>query len=220
MHKKKSRGVNPFLIIGTVLLIAALSLYIYNYLESQHAGAEADSVLTDVQSQISALIAQNGDVDDSEDDTEDTDSALATPVPDMQTLTIDGNEYIGYISIPTQKIELPVMSDWDYDKLNIAPCRQYGSYYTDDLVIAAHNFDTHFGKLKNMSKGDRVDFTDATGKVHHYEVVRIETIQPDNVDAVQNSGNDLVLYTCTKGGATRVTVFCDRIETKSNTAKK
>ena len=50
------------------------------------------------------------------------------------------------------------------------------------------------------------------GIVNTYSIQRIETLNPDAVDAVQNSGNDLVLYTCTKGGKTRVTVFCDRTD--------
>ena len=48
------------------------------------------------------------------------------------------------------------------------------------------------------------------GIVSTYCVEKLETLSPDAVDAVLNSGYDLVLYTCTKGGRTRVIVFCDR----------
>ena len=60
--------------------------------------------------------------------------------------------------------------------------------------------------------GDTVTFTDMEGIVNTYCVEKIETLNPNEVDAVQNSGYDLVLYTCTKGGKTRVTVFCNRKE--------
>ena len=60
--------------------------------------------------------------------------------------------------------------------------------------------------------GDTVTFTDMEGIVNTYCVEKIETLNPNEVDAVQNSGYDLVLYTCTKGGKTRVTVFCNREE--------
>ena len=33
---------------------------------------------------------------------------------------------------------------------------------------------------------------------------------PHSVEEVEHSGYALVLYTCTYGGKTRVTVFCDR----------
>lgn len=55
-------------------------------------------------------------------------------------------------------------------------------------------------------------FTDMDGIENIYEVVAMDTLAPTEVEAVQNSGHDLVLYTCTYGGRTRVTVFCDRPE--------
>ena len=48
------------------------------------------------------------------------------------------------------------------------------------------------------------------GIVSTYCVEKLETLSPDAIDTVLNSGYDLVLYTCTKGGQTRVTVFCNR----------
>ena len=36
-------------------------------------------------------------------------------------------------------------------------------------------------------------------------------LQPDDVDAVQNSGYPLVLYSCTYSGKTRLTVFCNKV---------
>ena len=61
-----------------------------------------------------------------------------------------------------------------------------------------------------MSIGDAVTFTDMEGIINTYAIEKIETLDPNKVDAVQNSGYDLVLYTCTKGGKTRVTVFYNR----------
>ena len=82
---------------------------------------------------------------------------------------------------------------------------------TNDLVIAAHNYDRHFGRLKTLQGGESVTFTDMDGIVTSYEVEKVETLKPTAVDEVQNSDYDLVLYTCTLGGKTRVTVFCNRI---------
>ena len=102
------------------------------------------------------------------------------------------------------------MAQWDYDRLKIAPCRQFGSSRTDDLVIAAHNYQNHFGRLKELSRGDTVVFTDMESIVNAYSVEKVETLAPTEIDAVQKSGYDLVLYTCTIGGKTRVAVFCNR----------
>lgn len=190
--------------VGAVLILSALLLLIYNRCEDVRAGQEAESLLASVEAAISA---QEMATPNKPESTE----ALSPPLdPEMPVVTLDGYEYVGYVEIPTLGLKLPVMAEWDYTRLRIAPCRQFGSSRTDNLVIAAHNYDTHFGKLKELSKGDTVIFTDMEGIVSTYCIEKLETLSPDAVDTVLNSGYDLVLYTCTKGGKTRVTVFCDR----------
>ena len=190
--------------VGAVLILSALLLLIYNRCEDVRAGQEAESLLASVEAAISV---QEMATPNKPESTE----ALSPPLdPEMPVVTLDGYEYVGYVEIPTLGLKLPVMAEWDYTRLRIAPCRQFGSSRTDNLVIAAHNYDTHFGKLKELSKGDTVIFTDMEGIVSTYCVEKLETLSPDAVDTVLNSGYDLVLYTCTKGGKTRVTVFCDR----------
>lgn len=197
--------------MGAALLLAALLLWVFNTIQAVRAGEKAQDVLGDVKQVMAS--APRTTAPSAPQPTEPDASAppeTTAPPAEMPTVTVGYNDYIGYLHIPSQELELPVMSDWSYDKLNVAPCRQFGSYYTDDLVIAAHNFYSHFGKLKNLIPGDTVTFTDVTGTDHNYTVASVQTLQPDDVDAVQNSGHALTLYTCTPGGATRVTVFCDR----------
>ena len=190
--------------VGAVLILSALLLLIYNRCEDVRAGQEAESLLASVEAAISA---QEMAAPNKPESTE----ALSLPLdPEMPVVTLGGYEYVGYVEIQTLGLKLPVMAEWDYTRLQIAPCRQFGSSRTDNLVIAAHNYDTHFGKLKELSKGDTVIFTDMEGIVSTYCIEKLETLSPDAVDTVLNSGYDLVLYTCTKGGKTRVTVFCDR----------
>ena len=47
---------------------------------------------------------------------------------DMPVIEIEGNFYIGVLEIPSLELSLPVMADWDYEKMKIAPCHYYGSY--------------------------------------------------------------------------------------------
>ena len=201
--------------VGAALILSALLLLLYNRYEDAHAGQEAESLLASVEEAISA---QEMAAPNKPESTE----ALSPPLdPEMPVVTLGGYEYVGYVEIPTLGLKLPVMAEWDYTRLHIAPCRQFGSSRTDNLVIAAHNYDTHFGKLKELSKGDTVIFTDMEGIVSTYCIEKLETLSPDAVDTVLNSGYDLVLYTCTKGGRTRVIVFCDRAaETASSSAPR
>ncbi|MDO5033723.1 MAG: sortase [Eubacteriales bacterium] len=131
---------------------------------------------------------------------------------DLPVKEIEGYDYIGYLTLPSLDLELPVMSEWDYTRLELAPCRQFGSSRTDDLVIAAHNGPNHFGLLFQLTPGDRIYFTDFDGLKNRYEVVNQMALAPTEVAAVQNSGYDLVLYTCSYSAQNRVTVFCNRLQ--------
>ena len=128
-----------------------------------------------------------------------------------KAVEIAGYKYIGYLTIPALKLELPVIDDWSYEKLKTAPCRHTGTAQSDDLVIAAHNYKRHFGLLSQMNPGDTVLLTEMDGTVNSYALVKVETLKPTDTDAAINSEHDLVLYTCTFGGATRVVAFFDRV---------
>lgn len=191
--------------LGVVLIAAALGLYGYNRYEDAHAGAEAQAIVADLQQKV-AVPAQTGPAQD----TASTDTAPLDP--ELPEVEIDGNLYVGEISIPALDLALPVMSEWSYPRLKIAPCRQFGSSRTDDLVIAAHNYASHFGRLNTLAIGDEVLFTDMDGIENRYAVSKVEVLDPHSVEEVEHSGYPLVLYTCTYGGQTRVTVFCTRVE--------
>lgn len=141
---------------------------------------------------------------------------LGTPVEyldpsafEMTEVEIDGYGYIGYLSIPKLELELPIMADWDYPRLRIAPCRYTGSVRGEDLVLMAHNYARHFGKLSKLVAGDSVVFTDMDGVVTSYEVVVTDLLDPYAVEEMTSGDFDLTLFTCTYGGQSRVTVYCD-----------
>lgn len=180
------------LIAGAVLILSALLLFLYNANEDDRAGEQAEALLEEVRAEMEEAPV--------EDDN-----------PEMTVVQIGSYGYIGYLSIPKLGVELPAMADWDYNRLQLAPCRQFGSTKTDDLVIAAHNYKSHFGGLSTLEPGDEILFTDMNRRISRYAVDRVETLEATAVDAVQNSGHDLVLYTCTYGGRTRVVAFCDRV---------
>ncbi len=130
---------------------------------------------------------------------------------EMPVKTVDGVDYIGVIAVPSLSLELPVASEWSYERLKTSPCRYSGSVYSGDMVLCAHNYSSHFGQIKTLKPGDAVVFTDVDGNVYNYEVAELETLQPVAVDEMKSGEWDLTLFTCTIGGQTRVTVRCDRV---------
>lgn len=189
------------MVLGAVLVLAALSLFLWNQRENNEAGTSAEKILPQVIEQIETPGAGQEPEEPSYPDPYD---------PTMTEVEIDGYAYVGYLSIPSLELELPVMSEWDYTRLKIAPCRYAGSTKTDDLVICAHNYTRHFGPIRNLTPGDTVTFTDMDGVVWQYEVVAVDILAPTDVEDMTAGGYDLTLFTCTYGGASRVTVRCER----------
>ena len=92
--------------------------------------------------------------------------------------------------------------------LKVSPCRMAGSPEGQDLVILAHNYKSHFGRLKALKVGDRVTFTALNGTTYVYTVGAMETVSPFAVEDVTGSDWPLTLFTCTLGGKTRLVVYC------------
>lgn len=188
------------MILGAALVLGALSIFLYNQHEASVAEKSVSDILPKLQDEIGL------------DKTLPTDDEEMNYSGDMPTIEIDGYEYIGYLSIPSLGLELPVMADWSYPQLRIAPCRYSGSIWSDDMVLMAHNYARHFGQLSRLSIGEEVIFKDVNGITITYEVMAIDTLNPTEVEDMTSGEYDLTLFTCTYGGKSRVTVRCDRLE--------
>lgn len=128
----------------------------------------------------------------------------------MTEVVIEGYGYIGYLSIPSLDLDLPIMADWDYDRLQIAPCRYSGTLKGEDLVLMAHNYSHHFGRLSELTQEDTVIFTDMDGNMTEYEVIVLDILPPDAIEEMTAGDFDLTLFTCTYGGQSRITVYCNK----------
>lgn len=213
------RGKGKILItLGLLLITAALFLTIYNIYEDH----DAQDHVYDATEQLAERIPQNISGENS-DLPESTPSALPeqeiadyilNPAMDMPTETIDGVEYIGILRIPDLELELPIVSEWNKANLKIAPCRYTGSVYQDNMVIAGHNYRSHFRRLiKNLQVGAEVTFTDVDGNVFRYRMAEREILGAYDSKEMRNADDwDLTLFTCTIGGRSRVAVRCVKAE--------
>ena len=198
--------------LGLLCLLAAAGVAAYNHWEERIGEQTAQTMLQDLQIRMEYATAETLAQPPLEDETFQA-SVPKPAVLQMQTVQMADGECIGILSIPVLELELPVLTDWSYEKLKKAPCHYYGSCYESDFVIAAHNYTSHFGRLTQLQAGDLVLFTDVAGQTHYYEVVLLETLPPTATEEMITSGFALSLYTCTPGGSNRVTVRC-------NSAKK
>lgn len=201
------------LMLGSALVLAAVCLYVYDRLEDARAGAQAASAVSQLrQSQSIAAVSEAEQPADSaeslptEDAESESESASASETPASSV----EREYLGVLTIPALGLELPVQTEWSKANLKVSPCRQCGSTAGGDLVIAAHNYKSHFGRLSSLSKGDEVRFTSQDGAEAVYTVERTAQVSPEEPEALREGGCPLVLYTCTPGGKARVVVYCQR----------
>lgn len=198
MHKRTGAF---FIAIGIIVMLSALVLTCYNFWDNDRASRQAQDILDGISEQIPDISDANYIPD-----------YILNPNMNMPTIEYGGYKYIGKLSIPVIDLELPVMDSWSYTQLKIAPCRYSGSAYLKNMVIAAHNYTGHFGRLKNLEIGDEVIFTDADGNTFNYKVAFIETLMPTNVEEMTYGYWDLTVFTCTVGGRTRITIRCTVVD--------
>ena len=192
------------ILLGIACLLGAVGFLIYNRWEADAAADSTQLLLEELQTVLTQT--PRGPAP-----TQPAQPQAAVP-GEMPTVPLGDYDCLGVLSIPVLELELPVLTDWSYQKLKKAPCHYYGSYNEKDFVIAAHNYQSHFGRLSQLQPGDLVVFTDVGGVDHGYKVVLLETLPPEATEEMITSGFELSLYTCTPGGGNRVTVRCAAVK--------
>ena len=188
--KRDGKG-KAFILLGALLLLGAASLTGYNLYDA-HRAEEASNHITRIvfEKMMDEVVRETEEI----------------PV-----VRVEENDCMGILEIPSRDLTLPVMAQWDYEKLKISPCRFSGSCEKKNLVICAHNYPSHFGSIRNLSPGEDVYLTTADRTVYHYLVSGLETLLPDRVDemtGLEDETWDLTLFTCSLSGQTRCAVRC------------
>lgn len=172
--------------VGLLLIAAALLLTVYNIRESDRAGSESEEMVVRMES-LTADLPERLETEKKELVPE----YVKNPEMEMPTVEVNGQECVGMIEIPALGLKLPVISEWSDAKLKKAPCRYSGSAYLKNMIIAGHNYRTHFSGIKRLNPGDSVVFTDADGNVFSYEVAEIETVGGYDIEKMEAGDWDL-----------------------------
>ena len=202
---RNKRG-SVWIVLGLLLLLGAAGLSLYNVHLEAEAGKQSDAVATELVSVLSQT-PQKAPVRNPSSEYGDF---LMDEEP--EPVELDGRYYMGMITFPTLGLQLPVQHEWSYENLRVSPCRMTGGILSEDLVILAHNYRTHFGPLNQISVGDEVSIMTLDGGVYVYKVSAKEVVEPTAVESVTSGEWPLTLFTCTLGGQTRFVVRCDWVE--------
>lgn len=192
--------------IGACLILISSAWFGYLRLDSARAERTAEKTVRMLSAAIAEVPAPT--------EIQSTDRNLSNEsygAREMKTWEENGIFYLGILEIPDLDLMLPVISQWSEEYAKLAPCRYAGDLYSGDLVLCAHNYESHFGKLADLRCGDRVHFTDVEGNCHIFEVTETETLGAGDTDRMMDGNWELTLFTCTYGGSARFTVRCRRI---------
>ncbi len=192
------------MLAGALLLLLAAILTTYNLYEDKRAG--------DISAEVAAILREEISETKQEEMPVIADYEVV-PEMEMPAFEIDGEQYIGILSIPELELELPVMKECSEIRLKKAPCAYAGSAYQNDLVIVGHNYRKHFSGLKTLESGAQIYFTDADGNVFRYEIGWTEVLDAEDVEEMLDAKEwDMTLFTCTYGGSNRYAVRCIHVE--------
>lgn len=163
---------------GALLLLAGALLAGQNLLTERRAARQTADLLAAVETRIAA--------------------PADLPAPEVTGDPWAGYEVIGVVGLPDLGLSLPVLAGYTQDLLAVAPCR-----YTDDLalepgqlVVAGHNYRTHFGRLGELAPGSRITWQNLDGVTYAYTVTEITEIDAGDREALEQGDWDLTLFTC------------------------
>lgn len=198
-----------FLILGILFLSLSIDIVFHNIDENNKAAEQSQQIIKELN-KIKTSPASNASQKTPE---EPILTNEPKPETEMKTAVINNLPIIGTLEIPAIKKTLPVINDYSDQALKQSPCRYSGSIFTDDLIIAGHNYKSHFAKLYTLKKNDFIYFQDIDQNEYSYIVSEVSTIPENDIDAMFSGDWDLTLFTCAWDNASRVTIRCVRTNT-------
>lgn len=224
---------------GITALLTAVAVAGYGFIDDYIAGQRAQAVLTQMRAEVrahtpvspssAATISSSNAIPDNTDSpapsyTIATASPTAlpetitppeTPVPDETATPKLQYEAAGVLYIPKLALELPVLSEYSTSNLKISICTFEGDALSspERLIIAGHNYKSHFGRLSKLSPGEEVRFQNNDGTLFSYTVTEITSISMYDHEALEQGEWDITLFTCDTDRSRRVLVRC--VETTS-----
>lgn len=189
------------MLVGLGLILVAILTAMINFYKEEKANLSSNNILEQVESEIPYVEKGEKEITPS-----------TSAINEMPTIELGSNSIVGILEIPTQGLKVPILSELSNNLLQIAPCRYTGSVYLDNMILAGHNYQSHFGLLYNITIGEKVIFTTINQDVFFFEVIQIEYIDGNDVTGMLSGDWDLTLFTCTTNGLNRLTLRCKKVE--------
>lgn len=239
MKRKSKKRKNIFLLLGAVLAVVALlfacvGLAIdYRWQQKdQFAKDYSKRVLQELEAQLALLQGEASEEESTvkvpfdecepgtmaseapEEANAQEESDLYSIIPEeMPYMVVDGVNYLGILTIPDLALSLPVilLDEWDAGMMDYAPCTYDGNLKTHDLIIMAHNYESHFRPILNMHAGQEVILQTADGYVYTFITTAVDTMHRSEREKLYMGEWDLTLFTCVPQTYNRCAVRCELV---------
>lgn len=203
---KRPKRVAACMAMGMLCLLAAAGLTGYNFWDEHRAAETVEETAAELQAVIPGA-AEPLSQELSQAQETLLPQPLSAPQAMMTRRELDSRYYIGLLEVESLGLCLPVQDTWSEAQLKASPCLYQGTV-AEGMIIAGHNYRSHFSRLPALPVGEVVRFTDADGAVWNYRVASAEIIAGHDVTAMESGDWDLTLFTCTAGGENRYTLRC------------
>lgn len=188
--KRRSLWALP-VIVGSVMIIAALVLSVCWQMSIRAAPKKYERLITAVSEQIPQPYSA---------------APEARSDNSMPVLSVEENDLIGVLDMPGINVKLPISAEWDR-KMQL-PCVHSGSIYDGSMVIDATTQTGQFEGYRSINVGDAVSFTDMTGARYAFKVTNI--VHTDDRDEyVKGESTKLVIAIKNLYAFEHVMIECD-----------
>ncbi|MBP5270905.1 MAG: hypothetical protein ILO42_08110 [Clostridia bacterium] len=124
----------------------------------------------------------------------------------MPVLNVDGVDYIGILTVPAYKAEIPVASVWDDERNKGVFTRYFGTLPAHNLILGADNALGLFGFSGEITKDDSVFFTDTEGIVYSYKVE--DVVHVNRISKEEMTYTGLTIFIRSRTSSDYVIVYC------------
>ena len=193
-------GARGLILLGAGMLAASALLTGFHLREQRRAGEISARLLQLAEEQVSGNRTPLGETPPAAGEKAGENHAFSEE-------SLAALEVEGILSIPALGLRLPVLADFNEELLSLSVCvyeRDGGGQ--GRLIIAGHNYRSHFGSLSGLKPGDAVSFTPLGGSEQAYQVTELLEVPADGRDQLEAGDWDLTLFTCNLDMSRRIVV--------------
>ena len=180
---KRHYRISPLQIVcilaGLLLLLTGVILVFHNFWEEYQAGLHSQEILTNVRTSLQEETSSdynsiNGSMED---------FSPASPESEQEISSQKKDDAIGILHLPDLDLTLPVLGEYSESLLKTAPCVFSGSWEQGlhGLVIAGHNYKTHFQDIERLKPGTVFTFQ-TLDRITHF--LQVEEVTQDRKSVV------------------------------------